>query len=159
MSLVQTQASQRAGGGPSRTPIDRILNRLALASLTTESATQLSDEVETFYLEVRWEPSPTALGMRKLLNQNFENLEYLSVVSRSLVQLLNVIDKPLLQNPQDLNFEELLQSVIRKHIDALLFIYQQTLTQGSFRAIFNSPGETVIVTESALHQLTLGIFS
>lgn len=62
VSLVQTFASSRAGGGPLRTPIHRILSDLQRSSKV--SGAQPSDDVETFRLEVQWEPASGALGVQ-----------------------------------------------------------------------------------------------
>lgn len=61
VSLIETQASPRAGGGPLRTPMHRILAELQQSSKV--SGAQPSDEVETFTLDVRWEPTAGALGI------------------------------------------------------------------------------------------------
>ncbi len=60
VSLVETHASPRAGGGPLRSPMHRILADLQRTSKV--SSAQPSDEAETFKLDVRWEPTPGALG-------------------------------------------------------------------------------------------------
>ncbi len=61
VSLVETHASPRAGGGPLRSPMHRILADLQRTSKV--SSAQPSDEAETFKLDVRWEPTPGALGV------------------------------------------------------------------------------------------------
>lgn len=60
VSIVQTYASAKAGGGPARTPINRVLAHLERQSKARGE--KLSDEVESFELEVKWEPVNGALA-------------------------------------------------------------------------------------------------
>lgn len=60
VSLVESHASAKAGGGPHRTPKDRILAKLEQSAKLLEA--RPSDEVETFRFVVEWEPTRGALG-------------------------------------------------------------------------------------------------
>lgn len=62
MSLVETHAPARAGGGPERSPRERVLARLQLDGKL--NGQRPSDEVESFRVEVKWEPAKSALGVQ-----------------------------------------------------------------------------------------------
>ena len=71
VSLVETRAAVRAGGGPKRSPRERVLARLQLEEKL--NGLRPSDEVETFRIEVKWEPTKGALGV--LLPPHLQTLE------------------------------------------------------------------------------------
>ena len=61
VSILETHAPVKAGGGPLRKATDRMLAELQLKSKVGEM--RPSDEVESFKLSVKWEPSGSALGV------------------------------------------------------------------------------------------------
>lgn len=61
VSLVESHASAKAGGGPRRYPKDRIMAKLEQHAKLSDASP--SDEVETFHFEVKWEPTRGALGI------------------------------------------------------------------------------------------------
>ena len=71
ISLVQTHASPRAGGGPERNPKERILAKVQQEAKL--NGARPSDEAETFRLVVKWEPAKNALGVH--LPPHLEQLE------------------------------------------------------------------------------------
>lgn len=85
ISIVQSKGPPQAGGGPTRTPKQRVLaeleHRLKLG------AKRPSDEVEGLQFEVKWEPTPYVLAMMippELLAMAPEELTIVSVVSSHL---------------------------------------------------------------------------
>ena len=79
VSLIETRCTPKAGSGPLRTPVDRILANIQKDSKLGNLAP--SDEVETFRFEVKWEPTKLALGVH--LPPDFErvSIDELEVVS------------------------------------------------------------------------------
>ncbi|KAH8119598.1 MED14-domain-containing protein [Phellopilus nigrolimitatus] len=133
ISLVDTHSSNKAGGGPLRTPKDRILAKLQRDGKLGGS--RPSDEVETFRIDVKWEPVNGALGANTSPDLGkFEVGEFVV-------------------NPQDLNFEAILQKVIMKHVYAILAVYQHSLENGPYRAMFSFPGEVLLVVEDGFAAL------
>lgn len=61
ISLVEKRCTPKAGGGPLRSPKDRLLASIQKDSKLNGSAP--SDEVENFKFEVKWEPMKGALGV------------------------------------------------------------------------------------------------
>lgn len=61
ISLVEKRCTPKAGGGPLRSPKDRLLASIQKDSKLNGSAP--SDEVENFMFEVKWEPMKGALGV------------------------------------------------------------------------------------------------
>lgn len=61
ISLVETRASSRAGGGPQRSPKERILAKLQLDGKL--NGARPSDEIETYCISVKWEAAKGALGV------------------------------------------------------------------------------------------------
>ncbi|EJD03366.1 MED14-domain-containing protein [Fomitiporia mediterranea MF3/22] len=127
VSLVETHISPRAGGGPDRSPKERILAKLQLDGKLRGS--RPSDEVETFRVVVKWEPTKGALGAQ--MPPHLETL----------------IPEELEVNPQDLNFEALLRKAITKHAYAILTAYQYHLENGPSATMFSFPGELSLTVE------------
>lgn len=71
ISLVEKRCTPKAGGGPLRSPKDRLLASIQKDSKLNGSAP--SDEVENFMFEVKWEPMKGALGVH--LTPELERLE------------------------------------------------------------------------------------
>lgn len=61
VSIVETHSPPKAGGGPFRTPVDRVLADLQEKSKAPNA--KPSDQVEGLALEVKWEPMKGALGV------------------------------------------------------------------------------------------------
>lgn len=67
------------GGGPARSPKSRILSEIQRKSKL--GGARPSDEVEGLKLEVKWEPSPGALGVNIAAEDASLPKEVLSIVS------------------------------------------------------------------------------
>lgn len=61
ISILENRATQRAGGGPARTPKARILAELQQRAKL--DGARPSDEVEGLKFDVRWEPRQGTLGV------------------------------------------------------------------------------------------------
>ncbi|KAI5116984.1 hypothetical protein M0805_001593 [Coniferiporia weirii] len=133
ISLVETHSSGKAGGGPLRTPKDRILAKLQRDSKLGDA--QPSDEVETFRFEVKWEPMKGALGV--IIPPELESFEA----------------GELEVNSQNLNFEAILRKAVMKHVYAILAVHKHSLENGPHRAMFSFPGEVSLVVEDGFAAL------
>ncbi|KAL5506965.1 RGR1 [Sanghuangporus vaninii] len=135
ISLVQTHASPRAGGGPERTFKERVLAKIQQEAKL--NGARPSDEVETFRLIVKWEPEKGALGVQ--LPPHLEQLE----------------PGELEVDPQDLNFEALIKKAITKHARAILAVYQHSLENGPYTTMFSFPGELSLIIEDGISALRM----
>lgn len=149
VSLVETRCSQRAGSGPKRNPKDRIL-----AALQRESkigSARPSDEVETFRIEVKWEPTKGALGVSTRPDLVTPDPGELDIVSICVIGIIySLAHHKHKQDPQDVNFETILRRAIARHVVAILTIYQTSLQTGPLRVMFSAPGEVMLQVEGKL---------
>lgn len=61
ISILESHANAKAGGGPSRTPKDRVL--ADLQGKSKFGGARPSDHVESLKIKVKWEPTKGALGV------------------------------------------------------------------------------------------------
>lgn len=87
-SIVETRGSAKVGGGPSRSPQNRILAQLQREARL--GGKRPSDEVETFRFDVVWEPSKNALGV-DIAPEFTKRFKKLEVVCLSVFQLNSLV--------------------------------------------------------------------
>ncbi|KAL0956179.1 hypothetical protein HGRIS_002339 [Hohenbuehelia grisea] len=135
IAIVEATSPIQAGGGPLRTPKQRILAELQRKAKIPPGK-QPSDEVAGMRISVRWEPSPGALDV---------NLPHDHVVSSN---------KELTVDPDDLDFESLLRKAIRFHVYGIFKTYQYWLQNGpNVKSVFSSPGVVTLVNEPNMQAL------
>ncbi|THH30411.1 hypothetical protein EUX98_g3773 [Antrodiella citrinella] len=93
--------------------------------------TRPSDTVEGMRLEVKWEPQRGALGIMIPLEATQLSPEQLKIDST------------------DLDIEKILQRVIQRHTEAILFMFQLQLQQGPYRNIFAQSGAVKLLSEGS----------
>ncbi|KII92020.1 hypothetical protein PLICRDRAFT_103790 [Plicaturopsis crispa FD-325 SS-3] len=126
ISIVESHSPPQTGGGPARSPKDRVMAELQQKAKL--GGRRPSDEVEGLKFEVRWEPSKGALGV---------------AVSPADA----VMDPATLSISVDcLDFEALLRKVIERHTKCILAMYQFQLQRGP-TAVFSIPGEVTLVID------------
>ncbi|OCH90250.1 MED14-domain-containing protein [Obba rivulosa] len=131
ISIVPVQP--RAGSKSSRSPKNRVLAELQQrAKLDTARP---SDEVESFKLQVKWQPEKGALGV------------VIPVEDTALPE------SELQVNPDDLDLEALLRKVITKHTEGILKFFKNQLQHGPMRNVFSDPGEVELISEDGSHAL------
>ncbi|KAI6103423.1 mediator complex subunit MED14-domain-containing protein [Pisolithus sp. B1] len=133
ISIVESRATQQAGGGPARTPVARMLADLQQRAKSGES--RPSDEVEGLMFDVRWEPMKGTLGV--IVNQE----EAMATVGRLEV------------DPENLDFEGMLVRVIHAHTRSILLSFQSQLQNGPARNVFSPEGKVTLDSRGDYHQL------
>ncbi|KAJ7078861.1 mediator complex subunit MED14-domain-containing protein [Mycena belliarum] len=120
--------------GPARSPKARVLAELQQRSKL--GALRPSDEVEGLKFEVRWEPAKGALG---------------AVISPDVPNDFLVI------NAADLNFESLLNKVLKKHTHEILALFQQQLMRSQPRTVFSGLGIVSLIMDEQLEVLRVNL--
>ncbi|KAI6036221.1 mediator complex subunit MED14-domain-containing protein [Pisolithus microcarpus] len=133
ISIVESRATQQAGGGPARTPVARMLADLQKAAKSGES--RPSDEVEGLKFDVVWEP------MRGTLGVNINQEEAMATVGHLEV------------DPENLDFEGVLVRVIHAHTRLILSNFQSQLQNGPTRNVFSPEGKVTLDSRGDYHQL------
>lgn len=133
ISIVESRATQQAGGGPARTPVARMLADLQKAAKSGES--RPSDEVEGLKFDVVWEP------MRGTLGVNINQEEAMAMVGHLEV------------DPENLDFEGVLVRVIHAHTRLILSNFQSQLQNGPTRNVFSPEGKVTLDSRGDYHQL------
>ncbi|KAI6045803.1 mediator complex subunit MED14-domain-containing protein [Pisolithus marmoratus] len=133
ISIVESRATQQAGGGPARTPVARMLADLQQGAKSGEL--RPSDEVEGLKFDVRWEPMKGTLGVT--VNQE----EALASAGRLEV------------DSENLDFEDMLVRVIHVHTRSILLHFQSELRRGPTRNVFSPEGKVILDSRGDYHQL------
>ncbi|KAJ7497072.1 mediator complex subunit MED14-domain-containing protein [Mycena latifolia] len=133
ISIVDAKP-QSQSRGPARSPKARVLAELQQRSKL--GTLRPSDEVEGLKFEVRWEPAKGALG---------------AVISPDIPEDFLVI------NAADLNFESLLNKVLKKHTHEILAIFQQQLQRTQPRSVFSGLGIVSLIMEEQLEVLRINL--
>ncbi|PFH52047.1 hypothetical protein AMATHDRAFT_74540 [Amanita thiersii Skay4041] len=120
ISIVEARNPPGAGGGPSRSPKARIIARLQRKYKLADN--KPSDEVEGQRFHVTWEPAQGALGVHLLR------------------EVLALPSDTLSISPDNLNFEQLLRTIIDHHTKTILMAFQQQLQRGITSPVFSQPG-------------------
>ncbi|CAK5281368.1 unnamed protein product [Mycena citricolor] len=129
ISIVESKSASQ-----SRSPKARVLAELQQrAKLGSQKP---SDEVEGLKFEVRWEPARGALGF---------------VISPDVPENFLFIDAC------DLNFEALLDKVLRKHTHEILHLFQLQLQRAQPHGVFSDPGIVTVVTENQQQVLRVNL--
>ncbi|KAJ7755751.1 mediator complex subunit MED14-domain-containing protein [Mycena maculata] len=133
ISIVEAKAQPQTRG-PARSPKARVLAELQQRSKL--GTFRPSDEVEGLQFEVRWEPAKGALG---------------AVISPEIP------DGFLVVNAADLNFESLLNKVLKKHTHEILAIFQYQLQRNQPRSVFSGPGIVSLTMDEQLEVLRVNL--
>lgn len=133
ISITESRATRKAGGGPARTPVARMLADLQQGAKSGDA--HPSDEVEGLMFDVRWEPMKGTLGV--IINQE----EVLATVGRLEV------------DSEDLDFEGMLVRVIHAHTRSILLYFQSQLQNGPTRNVFSPEGKVILDSRGDYHQL------
>ncbi|KAJ7287402.1 mediator complex subunit MED14-domain-containing protein [Mycena rebaudengoi] len=133
ISIVEAKGSPQIRG-PARSPKARVLAELQQKSKLGNL--RPSDEVEGLKFEVRWEPSKGALG---------------TSISAEIPEGFLVIDAA------DLNFEALLNKVLKKHTHEILSIFQYQLQRSQPRSVFSGPGIVSLVMDEQVEVLRINL--
>ncbi|KAF7298154.1 Mediator of RNA polymerase II transcription subunit 14 [Mycena chlorophos] len=123
VSIVENKHSRSKSHGPVRTPTAQVLSELQQRAKIGNS--RQSDEVENLKFEVHWEPAPGALG----------------------ANVFPTIPDGLLIDASNLDFEALLNRVLRKHTHEILSHFQFMLQTGARNSVFSPPGIVTIVMD------------
>ncbi|KIK79206.1 hypothetical protein PAXRUDRAFT_161917 [Paxillus rubicundulus Ve08.2h10] len=126
ISIVEHRATPKAGGGPARSPVARMLATLQQKAKLGDG--RPSDEVEGLKFNVKWEPMKGTLGT--VIDQD-ECIAYLG-------------ELPVDSN--NLDFEAMLHRVITAHAQAVLKNFQLQLQRGPTRNVFSPEGKVVLVS-------------
>ncbi|KAG6333415.1 hypothetical protein ID866_5677 [Astraeus odoratus] len=130
ISIVESRATQQAGGGPARTPVARMLAELQRKARLGDA--RPSDEVEGLKFDVRWEPMEGTLG----------------VVNEAIAAM-----RDLQVDADNLDFQAMLFRVIHGHTKSILKAFQQKLQTGRTRNVFSPEGKVVLDSRGDYHQL------
>ncbi|KAJ6558514.1 mediator complex subunit MED14-domain-containing protein [Mycena vulgaris] len=133
ISIVEAK-SQPQARGPARSPKARVLAELQQRSKL--GTLRPSDEVEGLKFEVRWEPAKGALG---------------AVIFPEIPEDFLVI------NATDLNFESLLNKVLKKHTHEILAVFQHQLQRNQPRGVFSGPGIVSLAMDEQLEVLRINL--
>ncbi|KAJ6602180.1 mediator complex subunit MED14-domain-containing protein [Mycena sp. CBHHK59/15] len=139
ISIVEAKA-QAQTRGPVRSPKARVLAELQQKSKLGGS--RPSDEVEGLRFEVRWEPAKGALG---------------AVISPEIPEGFLFIVSPKYDNADDLNFESLLNKVLKKHTHEILSIFQYQLQRNQPHSVFSGPGIVSLTVDDQLEVLRINL--
>ncbi|KAJ7128933.1 mediator complex subunit MED14-domain-containing protein [Mycena crocata] len=120
--------------GPARSPKARVLAELQRRSKL--GTLRPSDEVEGLKFEVRWEPAKGALG---------------AVISPEIPEDFLVIDAT------NLNFESLLDKVLKRHIHEILAIFQYQLQRNQPLSVFSGTGIVSLIMDEQLEVLRINL--
>ncbi|EMD37772.1 hypothetical protein CERSUDRAFT_73593 [Gelatoporia subvermispora B] len=131
ISIVPVQP--KPGSKSSRSPKDRILAELQQRAKL--DIARPSDEVESFKLDVKWQPEIGALGVGIPPED--------ACLSEAELQI----------NSEDLDLEALLRKVITKHTEAILKVFKFQLQHGPSRNVFSDPGEVELISEDGSYTL------
>ncbi|KAF8637952.1 hypothetical protein AX16_010585 [Volvariella volvacea WC 439] len=121
IAIVEVKSPPKLGGGPARTHKARILSRIQYKSQL--GAGRPSDEVEGLRFSVKWAPSKGALGVVIPPQELTPPADVLSV------------------NPNNLDFEAMLRTILEKHSRAILNSFHYRLRNGPARSIFSRPND------------------
>ncbi|KAJ7188529.1 mediator complex subunit MED14-domain-containing protein [Mycena filopes] len=132
ISIIEAKQSQTRG--PARSPKARVLAELQHRSKL--GALRASDEVEGLKFQVRWEPAKNALGV---------------AISSEIP------DDFLMINAADLNFESLLEKVLKKHTHEILSMFQHQLARNQQHSVFSAPGIVTLVMDEQLEVLRVNL--
>jgi len=128
---------------PIRKPHARVLTELQDRAKLGER--RPSDTVEGTTWSVVWEPAPLALGIALTTEGTITAPGELTVVCGRLgLRYLNVISNMRGQDAQDLDFEQLIRSVIRTHTRAIFCEFALRLRNNP---VFSLPGAVEVVEE------------
>ncbi|KAJ7502829.1 mediator complex subunit MED14-domain-containing protein [Mycena galericulata] len=133
ISIVEAKAQSQTLG-PARSPKARVLAEIQQRSKL--GTLRPSDEVEGLKFEVRWEPAKGALG---------------AVIAP------DIPDEFLVINATDLNFESLLNKVLKKHTHEILAIFQYQLQRTQPRSVFSGPGIVSLIMDEQLEVLRINL--
>ncbi|KAG6866650.1 hypothetical protein C0991_000760 [Blastosporella zonata] len=140
ISINEFRDPSQAGSGPARSPKSRAFSRLQRrAKLGNGMA---SDEVEGLRFQVLWEPAKGALCVNVSAGIMPDDVllvvrqQFFDVKSRSLT---------LPQDANNLDFENILRSVIERHAHSVLEIFQHQLQNGQTRSVFSPPGVVTLI--------------
>ncbi|KAJ7874735.1 mediator complex subunit MED14-domain-containing protein [Mycena olivaceomarginata] len=136
LKISIVEAKHPSTRGPARSPKARVLAELQHRSKL--GALRASDEVEGLKFEVRWEPAKGALGVP---------------ISPEIPEDFLVI------NAADLNFESLLNKVLKKHTHEILTIFQHQLQlpRGQQLGVFSGPGIVSLTRDEQLEVLRVNL--
>ncbi|KAJ7647579.1 mediator complex subunit MED14-domain-containing protein [Roridomyces roridus] len=129
ISIIEAKGKHNARG-PARSPKAHVLAELQQRAKL--GASRPSDEVEGLKFEVVWEPAKGALG---------------AVVTAEIPKDFLVI------NAGDLNFESLLDKVLKRHTHEILAIFQYQLQRNQPRSVFSGPGIVSLAVEEQVEVL------
>ncbi|KAF7315273.1 Mediator of RNA polymerase II transcription subunit 14 [Mycena indigotica] len=125
LTISITEIKPSRSQGPARSPTAEVLCQLQQQSKI--GSLRPSDEVESLHFHVRWEPALGALGVN---------------ISP------NVPEGHLTIDASHLDFESLLNRVLRQHTHEILSHFKLLLQHGHRHSIFSAPG----VVEIAVHE-------
>ncbi|KAJ7072524.1 mediator complex subunit MED14-domain-containing protein [Mycena amicta] len=132
VSIVEAKHPQSRG--PVRPPKAHVLSELQQRAKIGHL--RPSDEVESLKFQVLWEPAIGALGAN---------------ISPSIPEGFLTVDA------SDLDFEALLNRVLRKHTHEILSNFQLLLQRGHRHSIFSSPGVVTIVMDEQVEVLRVNL--
>ncbi|KAF9484518.1 MED14-domain-containing protein [Pholiota conissans] len=132
ISIVQTKAPPQTGPGPARTSKQRVLSRLQQKSKLGNG--RPSDEVEGLKFVVHWEAAKGALGIVIPQEESVMPPDTLKV------------------DPDNLDFERMLRTVIQKHAKAILNSFSNQLRNGPNK-VFSPPGIVSMIPDGETQAL------
>ncbi|KAF5386160.1 hypothetical protein D9615_002363 [Tricholomella constricta] len=128
ISIVEASGPIQTGPGPARSPKARAFAKLQRKSKLGSASP--SDEVEGLRFQVLWEPAKGAFGVKVPAEESISN------------DLLRV-------DANNLDFENLLRSVIEGHAHSVLKSFQYQLQHGPTRTVFSPLGIVSLVKDGA----------
>ncbi|KAF8972893.1 mediator complex subunit MED14-domain-containing protein [Flammula alnicola] len=132
ISIVENKVPSQTTPGPARTSRQRVVARLQQKSKLGDA--KPSDEVEGLRFTVNWEPAKGALGILIPAEESSLPTDALQV------------------DPDNLDFERMLRTVIQKHSKAILGSFRNQLQHGSNK-VFSPPGVVSLVLEGETQAL------
>ena len=140
MSIVEAKDSSRPGsrplggliGGPARCANARVLAEVQEKS-KLQPGHRPSDDVESLKLEVKWEPSPGALGVTLSAEESKLPAELATIVRRPTFchSPTAVTQNRVVQDADSLDLEGLLRKVLDRHAHAILQSLHSQLRRSS----------------------------
>lgn len=132
IAIIETRGPPQTGPGPARTSRQRAIARLQQKSKLGNA--RPSDDVEGLRFNVHWEPAKGALGINISLND--------LALPPGVVQV----------DPDNLDFEHMLRTVIQKHSTAILTSFSNQLQHGPNK-VFSRPGVVSLILDDETQAL------
>ncbi|KAF9220121.1 MED14-domain-containing protein [Gyrodon lividus] len=133
ISIIENRATPKAGAGPARTPVARMLAELQQNAKLGDA--RPSDEVEGLKFDATWEPMKGMLGVAIDQDESMASIGELLVDSNNL------------------DFEAMLHRVITAHARAILKVFQSQLQRGPTRNVFSPEGKVILGSNGGYYVL------